>query len=662
MAKLTMKKIEIIALLKDSRSIMERLQRRGVVEISDVSDGHLLKMNVNSNVSTLERSLAAVMQAEETLDYYSFKKEPLMKMLEGRKAITTDEFAKKKEKTGDTLKISLKINECAGRINEYKNNIARIKAQIEALKVWENMNLPQNFKGTQTTDFFMGTFQGDIDCDFIENEIKKENENVFVCIEAVSRQKEQTCVTVICHKEHSEKVFLKLRELGFQQNQSTSPLTPYEEIEKCIEEIKQNEKNITQAADIIKSFDKKRDDMNFLKDYLVMKKDKYEAFSKASFTENVAVLSGFIPEKYVDKLVFEFENKYTVAIKISEPEIDEDIPVLLSNGSFSEPVEGITHMYALPNRRDVDPSPVMAFFYYLFFGMMLSDAGYGILMIIATTYVLKKTTVEGNLRKSIRMFQYCGISTLFWGALFGSWFGDLPQIIASNFLKKNIETTALWFEPLDDPIKLLLFSFGLGIAHLFLGLWVNFKILLKEGKPFDAVCEVFPIYFTVLGVAPIGASILSQVPAWMVNTGKYLAIIGVIAIVLTSGRSNKNIFMRFFGGIYGLYNVATGYLGDILSYSRLLALGLATGSIASVINLIATMPENTFFKAIMLIVVGVVGHTANLGINLLGAYVHADRLQFVELFSKFYEGGGREFKPLKLNTKYIKFEKENIYG
>lgn len=661
MAKVRMKKIEIIAFLKDSRSIMERLQRRGVVELSDVSDENLVKMNVTGNIMQFERSLSSVTEAGETLDYYCPKKEPLTKMLEGRKTLTTDEFAKKKEETRDILKICSTINECAARINENKNDIARLNTQIEALKPWENLELPQNFKGTKNTDFFVGTFQGEIDCRFIESEIISENENAFVCIEAVSSRKEQTCVCVISHKEYSAQVLSKLRDLGFVQNQSSSSLTPSKEIQKCTDEIKKDEQNITKAIDIVKSFKERRDDIDFLKDYLVMRKDKYEAFSKLALTENVAVLSGYVPEKYVDKLSKEFESKYTVAINTWEPEEDDDVPVLLSNGKFSEPVEGITEMYALPNKRDVDPSSVMAFFYYLFFGMMLSDAGYGLLMIIATTLILKKTTVEGNLRRSIKMFQYCGVSTLFWGALFGSWFGDLPQIIASNFFGKTIETTALWFEPLDDPMKLLLFSFGLGICHLFLGLWVNFKILLKEGKPFDAVCEVFPIYFTILGVAPIAASILSDVPAWMINVGKYLAIIGVISIVLTAGRSSKNIFMRFFGGIYGLYNVATGYLGDILSYSRLLALGLATGSIASVINLIATMPENTVLKAIMLIVVGIIGHTANLGINLLGAYVHADRLQFVELFSKFYEGGGRKFEPLKLNTKYIKFEKENIY-
>ena len=150
-----------------------------------------------------------------------------------------------------------------------------------------------------------------------------------------------------------------------------------------------------------------------------------------------------------------------------------------------------------------------------------------------------------------------------------------------------------------------------------------------------------------------------SVPEVLSKTGIYMLIAGVIMLVLTAGRTSKSIFGKFFGGLYALYNTATGYFGDILSYSRLLALGLATGSIASVINLIGTMPENKIFKLILLIVVFVVGHIANLAINLLGAYVHTDRLQFVELFSKFYTGGGREFSPLTVNTKYIKFKEEN---
>lgn len=659
MAKVKMKKIEIIAFFKDCRSIMERLQRRGATELTDVSDEKLVKINSDSNTARLERTIALVLNARASLEHYCPEEQPLGKILSGRKQITTAEFAQKAEKNGDTLKMCVKINSCVSRIGELKNNIARLNAKIDSLTPWLSLKLPQNFTGTENTAAFSGTLPGETDLELVKSEIKKDSTLFFA--KEISARKEQKCIFALCLKEESERVLAMLRDFGFMQNSALSPLTYEEEKKKCVEERARSEKELNETTEIIKAFGKNREEIDFLEDYLVMKKDKYEAFSKLAMTESVFVLNGYIPEKYCGKLAKEFESKYELCISFSDPDDDEDVPVLLSNSSFSEPLEGITEMYALPNKRDVDPSSVMSFFYYLFFGMMLSDAGYGLIMLIATTVILKKTSVEGNLRKSIKMFRNCGVSTVFWGALFGSWFGDLPQVIASSFFGKNIETTALWFEPLDDPMKLLLFSFGLGICHLFLGLWVNFRMLLKEGRPFDAFCEVFPIYFTILGVAPICAGILTPVPSFLITRGKYLAIIGVILIVLTSGRSGKNIFMRFFGGIYGLYNVATGYLGDILSYSRLLALGLATGSIASVINLIAAMPQNTVLKAIMLIVVGIAGHTANLGINMLGAYVHADRLQFVELFSKFYEGGGRKFEPLKSNTKHIKFEKENIY-
>jgi V/A-type H+-transporting ATPase subunit I len=288
--------------------------------------------------------------------------------------------------------------------------------------------------------------------------------------------------------------------------------------------------------------------------------------------------------------------------------------------------------------------------------MMLSDAGYGLVMTIGCSVALKKLKLEDKLRKTLTMFRNCGISTLIFGALFGSWFGDIVQVVGREFFGKEIGSLALWFEPLDDPIRLLLYSFALGIAHLFLGLAVSFKISWSEGRRADAIWDTLPVYMTVLGVCPLGASILTDVPKTLSTAGGYLALAGAVLLVLTAGRSSKSVIGKFFGGLYALYNTATGYLSDILSYSRLLALGLATGSIASVINLIGTMPENRAVKAVLLVVVFVVGHLANLAINLLGAYVHTDRLQFVELFSKFYEGGGREFNPLRVRTNYIKFK------
>ena len=426
-----------------------------------------------------------------------------------------------------------------------------------------------------------------------------------------------------------------------------------------MQEIKKLEERSEEAKDSIEKLAENRKQLQFVIDYLQMRKEKYDALSGLGFTDSTFVLTGYIPEKYTESLKKEIEARYTASITFTDPDEDEDVPVLLENSRFSAPVEGITKMYALPAKGDVDPTPVMSFFYYLFFGMMLSDAGYGLLMVIGTTIALKKFKLESSMKKTLTMFRNCGISTVFWGALFGSWFGDIVQVVSREFFGKEIGSIALWFEPLTDPVKLLLVSFGLGILHLFLGVAVAFKMTWDTGKKLDAVFDALPIYLIVLGVAPIGAGMFISVPSALTKTGTYMLIAGVIMLVLTAGRTSKSVFGKFFGGLYALYNTATGYLGDILSYSRLLALGLATGSIASVINLIGTMPENKIVKLILLIIVFVVGHIANLAINLLGAYVHTDRLQFVELFSKFYTGGGREFAPLTVNTKYIKFKEEN---
>ncbi len=655
MAKLQMQRIEIIALSADSKNIVERLQRRGAVELTDETDEKIVKLNTNSLTAMIERNLTTAESALEYLKLFSETKKSPFDALAGRRAMSTQKFAQRKEETDKTLSLCRQALDYEKKISGAESEIAKAQTEIDSLKPWLGLDLPRGFSGTKTTDTYIGSIPGEADSKRIE-----EIADAPVAVDIASAGREQTCVAVTCHKSSNE-VLKNLRNNGFVRAAGSGRLTPKEESAEIENKIKKYRSEISEYENKLRALSAYIGDIEFLVDFLAMRLDKYKAIGKLGMTENTVILSGYIPKKYVNGLMAEFDKKYTAAISVTEPEENEDVPVKLENGTFAEPVEGITAMYALPNKRDVDPSSVMAFFYYLFFGMMLSDAGYGLMILLGTSFALKKFAVEGSLKKSLKMFRNCGVSTLFWGILFGSWFGDLPQVIAKNFFGKEIVTTALWFEPISDPIKLLLFSFALGIAHLFLGLAVNFKILWKEGRRFDAFSESVPIYLAILGVAPMAASILTEVPAIYISIGKYLAIAGGVLILLTAGRSGKNIFMRFFGGIYGLYNIATGYLSDILSYSRLLALGLATGSIASVINLIGTMPQNTAVKAAMLIVVGIIGHTANMGINLLGAYVHADRLQFVELFSKFYEGGGRAFNPLRANTKYIKFEKENIY-
>ncbi|MDE7365561.1 MAG: V-type ATP synthase subunit I, partial [Ruminococcus sp.] len=477
--------------------------------------------------------------------------------------------------------------------------------------------------------------------------------------EVVSSSKEQTNLFIICSKDVAGEAEDILRKNSFVPIAENPPLTPMEIIVKNETQQKKLASDIDSAERTINSLADVRDKLKFAVDFLTMRKDKYDAVSKLGITKSAFVLNGYIPEKYCESIEKEITSKFTAVVDFYDPDESEDVPVLLENGSFSSPVESITKMYAMPSKSDVDPTSVMSFFYYLFFGMMLSDAGYGLLMVIGTVIALKKFNLENSMKKTLIMFRNCGISTVIWGALFGSWFGDIVQVVAREFFDKEIDSIALWFEPLDNPIKLLLFSFLLGIIHLFVGVGVSFKMSWDNDKKLDAFLDTIPVYLTIIGVAPLASSILTDVPEILKSIGMYVMLTGVVLLIITAGRTSKSVFGKFFGGLYALYNTATGWLGDILSYSRLLALGLATGCIASVINLIGTMPENKIIKLILLIVVFVVGHIANLAINLLGAYVHTDRLQFVELFSKFYTGGGREFNPFTVNTKYIRFKEEN---
>jgi V/A-type H+-transporting ATPase subunit I len=346
-------------------------------------------------------------------------------------------------------------------------------------------------------------------------------------------------------------------------------------------------------------------------------------------------------------------------MEIYEPDYEnEDVPVLIENKSFAAGVESITDMYSSPSNKDVDPNPIMAFFYYVFFGLMLSDAGYGLLMVIFSIFAKKKMKVTGNLKKMADMVLYCGISTVFWGAMFGGFFGDLIPTVCKTFLgMTDMPSLAIWMEPMNNSIELLLYCFLFGIIHLMAGVLIRGYMLIRDKNYLGAICDTIPVMVFVAGFAIVGASFFTQIPQNIKSMGSGILLAGAVLIVLTAGRSSKNILGKLGGGLYGLYNAASGYLGDILSYSRLLALGLVTGVIANVINLLAAMGGNI----IIFILIFLLGHTVNIAINLIGTYVHTSRLQYVEFFSKFYEGSGRSFTPFKIKSKFFTIKEENKY-
>ena len=664
-AKLKMQKIEVISLIEDSKKVIDFLQRKGIVELSkhEMPAG-MYALDTSYSVTQLEKFLDTANKASEVLSGYCEKKGSLLDSFKPPKELELSKFLDMADDSDLTMSVCYDVLEYQKNIAAAKADIVRLETVNSSLSVWEKLDIPMKCKPTRFVTVFVGTFPDMQTQETIQTKLAELiPESEAVGAEVVYSSEMQSCAAVLCLREEAEKVLEALRSFGFSKPAEMPDRPVKEVIEENRAKISALGKNIEEYENKISQLASKYDDVSFLIDYLTLRIDKYEALKSISVTNRIFYLSGFVPEKYSQNTVKQLEDKFSCAVTLSTPEEDEEVPVLLENGAFAAPVESITEMYSLPGKLDIDPNAIMAFFYYVFFGMMFSDAGYGLLMVIATAFVLFKSKPEGQKRKTVLMYMYCGISTMFWGIMFGSFFGDVINTVRTNYLGLPEMRLYLWLNPQGDDLMItMLWCFLFGIIHLFVGVAIKGYMTWKQGDKLGAVCDVASIYLTVGGIAPVCAGMIIDVNPSITNIGKYCALAGVVLIILTAGRQSKGLGGKLGSGLYALYNTVSGYLSDILSYSRLLALGLVTGIIGNVVNMMGTLPQNTVVKTVLFVVVFVLGHTINFGINIIGAYVHTNRLQYVEFFSRFYEGGGTAFNPLKVNSKSFKLKEENNNG
>lgn len=670
MAVLEMKRINIYALKSNRKMILEMLQRKGAVEVNTPKQADDLFSKTDTITARLrfEKNSQLIVSAAEILDEYSPPPKGLPKMLAGRTPITAEQYEQTAQIASAVNKTASRITVLGKKITDEEADILRLQAQIDALQPWIGLDVSMRTIGTNSTSVFIGTFPEELTEAQLINRLAQSLPDVQgVEVEIVSTQPQQTCGFIICHGKYGMKVENALRSMGFTYPAAPSKLPPSQRVEELKKRIDASREEIEEAKKEIVSYGDKRQDLLFTADYYSMRADKYRVLGELWQSPHVFYLTGYIPAEDAPALQTQLETVYNAFVEIETPSEKENLPVKLKNGFFAAPVEPVVEGYSLPSKNEVDPSSVMCIFYYVLFGMMLSDAAYGLLITIGCALVLAKfKNIEVSLQKSLRMFFFCGISTTFWGVMFGSYFGDAIPVIARTFFNSDITVPALWFVPLDNPMKLMLFSFLLGIIHLFTGLAVQLYQLVKRRKFLDALYDVGFWYFLVGGLIIFllstdmfhdMMSLSFKLPSVIGTVAMIFAGIGAIGIVATSGRESRNPGKRLLKGLYGLYNVS-GYLSDILSYSRLLALGLATGVIATVFNQMGSMLGGGVVGAIFFTVVFLVGHTMNLAINLLGAYVHTNRLQYVEFFGKFYEGGGRKFEPFSAKTKYFKITED----
>lgn len=660
MAKIKLVHFEILSLLDESKKLVEYLQKTGVTEFENVEEEALLKYQTSAIVQQFDSKRKEAESCYRVLEKYCELKKSFLESFSDCEEIEYSDYRLLADRADKLLNECGRIIELDKKIDSLKSEIASNEALISYYKPWIGLDIPMASKRTLTTNIFIGTFRREITKEEILNIIKNYDEELDdVEIQIVSSQKMLTCVVAMCHQSSGEKLITALKNSGFVVPEKIAPKLPEKAIEECEDKILSLNGEISTVIEEIKNYSENYREIRFLSDYYTAQMDKYSAVENAATSESVFCLRGYIPERSAEEVKFEVERQFTAQMELTEPDYeDADVPVLIENKSFAAGVESITNMYSPVSNKDIDPNPIMAFFYYAFFGLMLSDAGYGLLMVIFAIFAKKKLKIKGSLSKSVNMVLYSGISTIFWGALFGGWFGDFISIVATEFLGfEKGPDLAIWMDPVSNSMELLLFCLGFGIVQLFTGLLIRFYTLCKERQFLAAVCDTIPVMIFVVGFAIVGAGLITDIPESVSKFGTPLLAVGAALIILTAGRSSKNILGKLGGGLYALYNYTTGYIGDILSYSRLLALSLVTGVVASAINMLAAMPGNI----IIFVVIFLIGHMVNIAINLIGTYVHTNRLQFVEFFSKFYEGSGRAFTPFRINSKYFKIKEENIY-
>ena len=672
MAVLQMRKISICGLKKDRKSILETLQAAGVMEITKTAeeDSVFQTMDTMSDRQMFERNALTAEQALEILHRYAPEKVSMFSALEGKDLREAKEFHRMEFECTNILQDARQILEYEKKIAEAKAGITKLESQIESLVPWMNLDISMGYRGTKKCAIIIGTLAGTVTLDQVYQVVaEKEPELEAFDIQILGTDKDQTCIVAVCLKEEAGRLEDVLRSCGFARPSQSIEEIPSIQVEKWKQQIEELQTDIKQVEERIKQYEEKRQDLKQLADYYRIRAEKYEILGTLLQSKKTFLVTGYVPEKDLSSLEQKL-NHYDLALEYEEIPEDEEPPVLLENNAFAECAEGVTASFGLPAIGEMDPTSVMAICYIFLFGLMLSDAAYGLIVSVACFVALKKfKRMDSSLRKSIKLFMFSGISTLFWGVLFGGYFGDVADVIARTFLGREVTTPvipALWFIPLNDPMKLLIYSMLFGTIHLYLGLAMKGYMLLKDKKYVDFVCDVVLWYVLLTGLIFIllptelfgSISQMTFVFPPIVNTlAKGAAIVGALGILFMSGRSSKNPALRIALGAYDLYNI-TGWVSDVLSYSRLLALGLATGVIASVINQMGSMVGPNPLGVIVFILVFIVGHIFNMGINLLGAYVHTCRLQYVEFFGKFYEGGGKMFEPFRRNTKYVEFKED----
>ncbi len=664
MAILQMKRLTLAVIRDQKDALFNDLVRNGCVEVSEIGEeirsseiADLVKSE-NTELMSLKQAHASLMHALELLNRYVPKKSPL---LAAKPEVDADTLL---DETGmwGAVKFARQIEEDDASIKRISAEESRQRSVIESLKPWEELTMPLNSEGTGYASVQLGTIPARISVEDVNQAIAGVTDECELFV--ISTDRTQHYCMLVCLRRKLPEVLDVLRPFGFVSSAISGMEGSARECigkaEVSLQELASEKERLKKA---IIAEDVRRDDMKLAADKMSVKIAVAGAEENLYGTESTVLLKGWMPGEKEEALARVFDN-YICAYETRDPLPEEypEVPVKLQNNRVTDGLNMVTNMYSLPAYGTVDPNPLMAPFFIVFFGLMFADIGYGVLMIIAALVAMAKIKPEGGTLSFCRLLLWGGIATTIAGFLTGALFSDAPKQIYDVICQsKGVEPT--WqglprlFSPTEDSIVVLVGSLILGWLHLNTGMAVSFVQKWKHGDKAGAIWEEGSLWVLLLGLVIFALKKLNILP-WIPQIVATAAlVIGVAMLLFGAGREAKG-FGKVTAAFGCIYNTATGWFGDILSYSRIMALMLAGGVVGQVFNTVAIMPAKSgginAVTVIAFVVIFLLGHAMNFGLNLLGCYVHDLRLQCLEFFGKFYQDGGKPFLPLRMNGKFVR--------
>lgn len=650
MAIVKMSKFTLFAFKSQKEALLDKFHKFENVQFVNLQENaeeefnFLMKDSQKEELSDIEGDLAKVKFILDMLELYVEKEKGIKALIKGKKSLTYSELNEIGSKASWKY-IYEALKEKDEELASLKNEVSKIHSEKEMLTPWNKLDCAfGDLKALNSVAYYLGTLPKAFKDTFRES---LDREIPYSYIEVLSEIKDEINVLIIVHKDYAKITQDILKSYSFSKANINYEEMPSQILSGFEERIKELSLREAQVKEEIKSYGKDLEELQTVYEYLTNRAMKCEACENFLKTEHIIALRGWLPTNLVEefKSVITSVTSEDVYMEFEEAELeDEEVPILLKNNKVVKAFESITKMYSLPKYNEVDPTPLLTPFYLVFFGMMLADAGYGLVMFIASVLALKYFNLEESQRDFVNFFKYLSIPTIIVGVIYGGYFGDaikLPALI----------------NPSNDVMKVLIGAMLLGLIQLYVGLGIKAYMIIKAGRYLDAVYDVLSWYLALTGGllllvgGPIGLS------ASTINIAKYVMFAGMAMIVLTQGRENKSVGAKLGAGLYALYGIS-GYVGDLVSYSRLMALGLAGGFIGGAFNLMIGLLGNGPAKWIFGTLIFLGGHVFNLLLSALGAYVHTCRLQYVEYFGKFYEGGGNPFTPFKSKNKYINIKEK----